>query len=108
MDTIRLQDTSKRRKFKTPTVSEVPATVGGDAFIAHRCQELLKSHHAAAIALMVRSDSPLPAQLDLISLLLRMRMQRYLLIMNGAAMHTLRLVPGCLSVRVRAAPDRLA
>ena len=46
---------------------------------------------------MVRSDSPLPAQLSLVLL-------RYLL--NGAAMHTLRSVPGYLSVRLADLLDR--
>jgi hypothetical protein len=92
--------TRYQQEAKAPTVSEevvLGVPVGGDAFIARRCEELFKSHHAAAIALMVRSDSPLPAQLSLVLL-------RYLL--NGAAMHTLRSVPGHLSARLADLLDR--
>ena len=92
--------TRYQQEAKAPTVSEevvLGVPVGGDAFIARRSEELFKSHHAAAIALMVRSDSPLPAQLSLVLL-------RYLL--NGAAMHTLRSVPGYLSVRLADLLDR--
>ena len=80
------RDETKAPERKQDVVLGVP--VGDDNFMLQRCEELFKTHHGEAIALMLRQDSPLPAQLSLVLL-------RYLL--NGAAMHMLRAVPCRLS-----------
>ena len=72
--------------------------VGDDDFMRQRSEELFKMHHGEAIALMLRQDSPLPAQLSLVLL-------RYLL--NGAAMHMLRVIPCRLSALLARLVDRL-
>ena len=78
-DTERLstyRDDTNAPERRQDVVLGVP--VGDDNFMLQRSEELFKTHHGEAIALMLRQDSPLPAQLSLVLL-------RYLL--NGAAMH---------------------